>query len=76
MMTKEGYTKNCKFHEPRGRGSCARAWLYKSYSENALFYLRTFTLFLGIGQINGVMMGKKYDDPKNECGEGVMVREK
>ena len=29
--------QNCKFHDPRGRGSCARAWTYKSYSENALF---------------------------------------
>ena len=27
----------CKFHDTRGRGSCARAWPYKSYSENALF---------------------------------------
>ena len=29
--------QNCKFHDPRGRGSCARAWPYKSYSENELF---------------------------------------
>ena len=27
----------CKFHDPRDRGFCARAWPYKSYSENALF---------------------------------------
>ena len=36
--------QNCKFHEPWGRGSCARAWLYKSYSENALFLLKSFSL--------------------------------
>ena len=24
---------NCKFHDLRGRGSCARMWPYKSYSE-------------------------------------------
>ena len=29
--------QNCKFHDPLGRGSCARAWSYKSYSEYALF---------------------------------------
>ena len=29
--------QNCKFHDPRGRGSCARVWPFKSYSENALF---------------------------------------
>ena len=29
--------QNCTFHDPRGRGSYARAWPYKSYSENALF---------------------------------------
>ena len=29
--------QNCKFHDPWGRGSCAGAWPYKSYSENALF---------------------------------------
>ena len=29
--------QNDKFHDPRGRGSCAGAWPYKSYSETALF---------------------------------------
>ena len=29
--------QNYKFHDPRGRGSCARALPCKSYSENALF---------------------------------------
>ena len=37
MMTKEGSTKIVNFMTPRGRGSSARAWPYKSYSENALF---------------------------------------
>ena len=36
--------QNCKFHDPRGRGSCARAWPYKSYSENALFFLKSSSL--------------------------------
>ena len=31
------FYQNCKFHNPRGRGSCARAWPYKSYYENASF---------------------------------------
>ena len=29
--------QNCKFHDPQGKVSCAGAWPYKSYSENALF---------------------------------------
>ena len=29
--------QNCKFHDPRDRGSCARACPLKLYSENALF---------------------------------------
>ena len=29
--------QNCKFHDPQSRGFCARAWSYKSCSENALF---------------------------------------
>ena len=33
----ERVNQNCKFRDPRSRGSCARAWPYKSYSENALF---------------------------------------
>ena len=33
MMAKEGSTKSVIW----GRGSCARVWPYKSYSENALF---------------------------------------
>ena len=31
------FDENCKFHDPLGRGSCARAWPYKSYSKNALY---------------------------------------
>ena len=33
MMTKERFIKICKFHDPRGRSSCAGAWQYKTYSE-------------------------------------------
>ena len=42
----------CKFHDPRGRGSCARAWPYKLYSENALFFLKSSSLLPGINQTN------------------------
>ena len=35
--------QNCKFHDPRGRGSCARAWPYKSYSENDIQILALLT---------------------------------
>ena len=37
ILTKEGSTKNCKFHDPQGRDTCARAWPNKSYCENTLF---------------------------------------
>lgn len=30
MITKEVSTKNCKFHDPRGKNFSSRAWLYKS----------------------------------------------
>ena len=30
--------QNCNFHDPRGRGFCARVWPYKSFSESALFF--------------------------------------
>ena len=39
MMTKEGSTKNCKFHDPRSWGSSARAWPYQSYSKNVLYFV-------------------------------------
>ena len=36
-MTKDGSTKIVNsMTDPGGRGSCARAWPCKSYSENAL----------------------------------------
>ena len=44
--------QNCKFHYPRGRGSCARAWPYKSYSETALFLYQSSSLLPGIDQTN------------------------
>ena len=32
--------RNCKFHNPQGRGSCASlAWPYKSSSENGYFFI-------------------------------------
>ena len=38
MMTKEGSTnKNCKFHDPPGKGFLCWGEGMKSYSENALF---------------------------------------
>ena len=48
--------QNCKFHDPRGRGSCSRVWQYtcKSYSENALFLLKSSSLLPGIDQTNYV----------------------
>ena len=38
------------FHDPMGRGSCIRKWLYKSYSENAFFLFKNVILLLGIDQ--------------------------
>ena len=52
MMTKEGSTKICKFYDPRGRGSCARAWPYKSYSKNELFLLMSSSQLPDIDQTN------------------------
>ena len=46
--------QNCKFHDPQGRGFCARVWPYKSYSENALFLLKSSSLLPGIDQTNYV----------------------
>ena len=37
MMTKVWFTKIVYFMTTGARGSCARPWLYKSYSENTLF---------------------------------------
>ena len=39
MMVMEGSIQNCIFYDPQGKGSCARAWTYKSCGENALFLL-------------------------------------
>ena len=51
--------QNCKFHDPWGRGSCASALSYKSYSETALFLLKSSSLLPGIDQTNQVC---SYDD--------------
>ena len=53
-MTKERSTKIVNFMTPRGRGFCARVWPYKSYSENALFLLKSSSLLPGIDQTNYV----------------------
>ena len=34
---------DCKFHDPRGKSSCARAWPYKAYSKIALFFFNIFS---------------------------------
>ena len=45
--------QNSKCYDPLCRGSCARAWPYKSYSENALFLLKIFFSTLpGLDQTN------------------------
>ena len=44
-QTEEDFTKKCKFPDPRGRGSCARIWPYKSYRENAIFLSNIFLLY-------------------------------
>ena len=49
MMTKEGSTKIV--NDPRGRNSFARAWPYKSYSENA-YSFKNRLFFTGIDQTN------------------------
>ena len=41
---------SCKFHDPWGRGSCARVWPYNIYSENVLFLQESSSLYPGIDQ--------------------------
>ena len=36
--------QNCKFHDPRDRGSCARVWPYKSCGEN---FFKNLLLYSG-----------------------------
>ena len=40
--------QTCKFHDLRPRGSCAKAWQYKSYGENLLFLLNSSSLLQDI----------------------------
>ena len=55
MMTKKRVYKNCNFHDPWSRGSCARVWPYKSYSENALFLkISSLLLCIHVDQTNYV----------------------
>ena len=42
MITKKGFTKIIS-HDPWGRGSCAGAWPYKSYSKNAFLFKMIFS---------------------------------
>ena len=54
MMSKEGSTKIVNFMTP-GQGFCARAWPYKSYSENALLLENIFLPTLpGMVQTNKI----------------------
>ena len=72
--------QNCKFHDPSGRGSCARVWPYKSYSETALFLLKSSSLFSGIDQTNQVYsnddQGRVYQNCKfhDPWGRGSCAR--
>ena len=52
-MTKERVFQNRKFYDRWDRGSCAKAWLYKLYSENTLFLLKYSTQ---IRQTEGIVM--------------------
>ena len=68
---------NYKFHDPQCRGSCARTLPYKSYSENALFLLKS-SILRDIDQTNCVYFD---DDQGRVCkivnfmtyGAGVLV---
>ena len=51
-MAKERSNKIVNFMTPQGRGSCGRAWPYKSYCENALFLKKSSSLLPGMDQIN------------------------
>ena len=57
--------KNCKFNDPRSRGSCAGAWQYKSFSENALFF-KNFLLYTQsyIRQTESIEMMKNKESTK------------
>ena len=44
--------QNYKFHDPWDRGSLARAWPYKSYSENTFLLQKSSFLLPGLGQTN------------------------
>ena len=50
-MSKEKSTKIVTFMTPWA-GVLARAWPYKSYSENTLFVLKSSSLLPGVDQTN------------------------
>ena len=54
MMTKERSTKIVTFMTPGAGVQFARAWPFKSYSDNALFLFKTPSLLPGINQTNYV----------------------
>ena len=56
---KEKVYQNCKFHDPRGRGSCAQAWSCKSFSEAHYFLIKFFSLLRVMVQSNYV---KRHDE--------------
>ena len=45
IMTKEGSNKIVNFTTPGAGVSYAKVWPYKSYSENALFFLKKLFLY-------------------------------
>ena len=63
MMSQEGSTKNCKFHDSQSMDSCARTWSNESYSENALFLQESSSLHSGIDQTNGEL--RNYDQGRD-----------
>ena len=76
-MIKEGSTKIVNFMTHRG--SCAGAWPYKSYRENAFFLLKSSFLLQGIEQTNKLnsddYQGKVYQNCKFlDPGAGVLMQ--
>ena len=70
----------CKLHDPRGRGSCARAWSYRTNSETALYLQTSSSLLPGIDQTNQVCsnddQGRVYQNYKfhDPWGRGSCAR--
>ena len=77
-MSKGGSTKIVNFMTPWGRGSCARIWPYKPYSEYTLFFKKSSSLLPGIDQTNYLYnnddQGKVYKNCKfhDPLGQGFL----